>query len=201
MVRFISLSFLFLGWAFYELSGGGDFEPRKPPVSEGQIVAHTPVPDAPLDTVQTEAFTVTPVVALPTTSAEDPQITLASLSTSVPMPRQLVGTPQPTEPSEVKKLGPKKPKVTDAPALVAEPQSIVARASLSFDEPDFRRVKGTRVNMRNGPGTQYSVIGKLVRNSEVEVLQEPGNGWVKLQSIETGRIGWMSAKLLVKIAN
>lgn len=66
-------------------------------------------------------------------------------------------------------------------------------------EPDFRRVTGNRVNMRNGPGTQYSIVGKLLRDDEVEVLQDPGIGWVKLQVMETGRIGWMSSKLLSKI--
>ena len=30
MIRFIVISFALLGWAFYELSGGADFEPRKP---------------------------------------------------------------------------------------------------------------------------------------------------------------------------
>ncbi|GAA6210239.1 hypothetical protein NBRC116601_35320 [Cognatishimia sp. WU-CL00825] len=201
MVRFISLSFLFLGWAFYELSGGGDFEPGKKRVSEDQIVAQAAAPAAPaapLENLQTVAFVAPAALeATASTTSNDAPVTLAS----VPTTKRLVGTPQPTAVAEIAKLGPEKPEAADLPNLEVQPQSIVARASLNFAEPDFRRVKGSRVNMRNGPGTQYSVIAKLLRNSEVEVLQEPGNGWVKLQSLETGRIGWMSAKLLVKIAN
>ena len=50
--------------------------------------------------------------------------------------------------------------------------------------------------MRNGPGTSYSVVATLSRDTEVEVLRDPGQGWVKLQVVDSGRIGWMSARLL-----
>ncbi|WP_176440916.1 SH3 domain-containing protein [Oceanicola sp. 22II-s10i] len=61
---------------------------------------------------------------------------------------------------------------------------------------DLRVVTGTRVNMRNGPGTRYSVVSRLDQGDEVEVLQDPGDGWVKLRVSDTGRIGWMADFLL-----
>jgi hypothetical protein len=194
VVRFIGLSFLFLGWAFYELSGGNDFEPQERNVPEVQIVAQTDLPET-----AEIALDAKPVAALPAaaTTAPQPLVTLAS----VPTTKRLVGTPKPTAVAEIAKLGPAKVDPQPQTATAQDTQAIVARASLAFEEPDFRRVTGNRVNMRNGPGTQYSVIGKLIRDSEVEILQEPGNGWVKLQALETGRIGWMSAKLLAKIQN
>ena len=57
----------------------------------------------------------------------------------------------------------------------------------------------TRVNLRNGPSTQYNVILKLTQGTRVEILQEPGNGWVKLKVAENGRIGWMASRLLQKL--
>ena len=65
---------------------------------------------------------------------------------------------------------------------------------------DIRRVTGNVVNMRGGPGTQYDRTGKLRKDDEVIVLQEPGNGWIKLRSVDTGRVGWM-ADWLVTAAN
>jgi uncharacterized protein YgiM (DUF1202 family) len=65
---------------------------------------------------------------------------------------------------------------------------------------DLRLVSGNNVNMRNGPGTSYSVVGRLTRGEEVEVLSDPGNGWLKLRVAETGNVGWM-ADFLVSAAN
>ena len=46
--------------------------------------------------------------------------------------------------------------------------------------------------MRNGPGTDYSIVDRLSRGNEVEVIAAPGNGWLKLRVSESGRIGWMA---------
>jgi uncharacterized protein YgiM (DUF1202 family) len=54
--------------------------------------------------------------------------------------------------------------------------------------------------MRNGPGTSYSVVDRLQRGDTVEVLAEPGNGWLKLRVAESGQVGWM-ADFLVSSAD
>ena len=61
---------------------------------------------------------------------------------------------------------------------------------------DIRAVSGDRVNLREGPGTNYSVIDQLVRGDKVEVLQDEGEGWVKLRPVGGGTIGWMASFLL-----
>ena len=73
----------------------------------------------------------------------------------------------------------------------------------SFEEPqvDLRSVTGNRVNMRTGPGTTYSVVAKLDRGTQVHVLADPGNGWVKLRPADGGPIGWMTASLVSQTQN
>lgn len=63
-------------------------------------------------------------------------------------------------------------------------------------DEDVRQVSGNRVNLRNGPGTQYNVLSKLTRGEQVAVLQDPGNGWLKLRVVETKRVGWLAASLV-----
>ena len=71
-----------------------------------------------------------------------------------------------------------------------------ARPEPAESSTDLRRVTGTVVNVRNGPGTGYSVVNQLRRGDAVEVLTDPGEGWVKLQAVDTKRVGWMSARFL-----
>lgn len=198
MVRYIAISFGVLGLGFYELSGGSDFEPaqwrdvKAPAVEESVLekpaedVAATHIP-----VIETNDEEKRVVQAALSAKEENPLLILAS----VPTTRRLVGAAAPTPTTERTILGPEEQK---AVALTSN-QDRFAQATAIEEAPDFRRVSGNRVNMRNGPGTEYSVIGKLVRGNDVQVLQDPGFGWVKLQVVETGRVGWMSASLLKKI--
>ncbi|MEM9349690.1 MAG: SH3 domain-containing protein [Pseudomonadota bacterium] len=171
MARFMVVTFLLLGWGFFELSGGTDFEPPEleaKPLNalleevadeERSLVARAKA--APATTVilgEPEA----PAAAEPITLASfgDTQSSLVTLLSDAAVSRQ----PTPEE-------------VVVAPV-------------------DLRSVSGSRVNMRNGPGTQYQVLAQLVRGDEAEVLQDPGAGWVKIRVAKTGRVGWMAASLL-----
>jgi SH3-like domain-containing protein len=58
--------------------------------------------------------------------------------------------------------------------------------------PDIRTITASRVNMREGPGTQYGVLGRLTLGDEVEVLSDPGTGWVRLRPLAGGPEGWMA---------
>ena len=68
----------------------------------------------------------------------------------------------------------------------------------AISEPtvDMRKVTGTLVNMRNGPGTRFHVVDQLSRGASVEVLADPGEGWVRLKVTESNRVGWMSDDFL-----
>ncbi|NMC27778.1 MAG: SH3 domain-containing protein, partial [Syntrophomonadaceae bacterium] len=54
-------------------------------------------------------------------------------------------------------------------------------------------VTGSVVNVRSGPGTQYSVAGSLYKDSEVEVLSQSGE-WYKVQFSQV--TGWLHQSLL-----
>ena len=44
--------------------------------------------------------------------------------------------------------------------------------------------------------TGFGVLGTLARGTEVEVLEDPGAGWVRLQVVPEGQIGWIADFLL-----
>lgn len=67
------------------------------------------------------------------------------------------------------------------------------------NQRDIRAVDGDRVNMRNGPGTSFSVLASLPRDTRVEVLTDPGDGWVRLRPINGGPVGWMASYLLTNV--
>ena len=83
MKKFILLTFGFLGWAFYEMSGGADFEPASVRMAH---LNPTPAPQAVVVAeLETEAPTETVVANVPTTFIDtdpplDENVTRVSLS-------------------------------------------------------------------------------------------------------------------------
>tara|TARA_R110002051_G_scaffold20631_1_gene55956 strand:+ start:2601 stop:3083 length:483 start_codon:yes stop_codon:yes gene_type:complete len=157
MGKFIIGTFLLLGWGFYELSGGADFEPETRVSQQTALSTQTltPVPfDAPL---VTRATTIElPSIANPAQA----QVIKASLATT--------------------------PAVQVAPA--------VQEAAVS--QSDVRQVSGNRVNMRKGPGTDYSVLDTLPRGTQAEVIEVTTDGWARIRVTTTDQMGWMAARLL-----
>lgn len=176
MWRLIVVTFAFLAFALYELSGGSEFQPQ---------VAKTEVqPLSPLKIVPAETL----VPDLPEMGKRKPEakeqvdITLASMEVPADSPAMM---------REITVVD-----ATVMPAVAVE----TATTGASVSTLDIRKVTGRRVNMRQGPGTQYSVVSSLGAGDEVEVLQTPGNGWLKLQVVSTGRIGWMADWLVSEAA-
>jgi len=201
MNKFVILSFAFLGWVFWELSGGSDFEPktqaqvtkkRTPEkVEDGPVVARAalsvPIVKASATPV-VKPVAATPLATkpeaadfqAPDAAATAQPVVVASLDSGIEA-FATPGTPVLVKPTTAELA------IQDTLALALETQSTT----------DLRRVRGSRVNMRGGPGTSFSVLMVLPRDREVEVLRENGSGWVKLKDSETGRIGWMASKMLV----
>lgn len=174
MARFMFVTFALLGWAFFELSDGKDFQPpelQASPLNELQQLA-----DA--DKVQ--------VARAATAPSQQPivvgnaVVTPASLQTAVTS----VPAPQPTRSLAV---------VLGEAAQSVTPEAILENAAAA--EADLRVVAGSRVNVRNGPGTNYSIVASVTRGTEALVLQSPGDGWVKIK-IADGGVGWMAERLL-----
>lgn len=210
MKQFILLSFGFMGWTFYEMSGGDAFEPdslRKAalqpeiqkPVEQPVVIqasAFAPVEtavvdtDPPLNPVSAEvtrvALNLTTLQGLESDlAADEGDIITASASNDIGVP-QNVGTLLSS---------------ADTPAIIpslinpADGQGTNAALGLQTID-DVRRVSGNRVNVRGGPGTNFGVVSKLVQGDAVEVLIDDGNGWVKMRPLDGGPEGWMADFLL-----
>ncbi|MGC1494518.1 MAG: SH3 domain-containing protein [Sulfitobacter sp.] len=210
MKRFILLSFGFLGWAFYEMSGGADFEPASVrmahliPVTETELVA---ADDSATETPQE----VVVAAATPTFVDTDPplnnDVTRVSLNLTTLEDVLAEADPTDTVAEEIGTGVPVNVGVTLAsvdtpaiiPSLIAPNDTGVADQGASLITSaisDLRTVSANRVNVRGGPGTDFGVVTKLVRGSEVEVIQDNGDGWVKMRPVDGGPEGWMADFLL-----
>ena len=210
MKIFIALTFLFLFWAFYEFSGGADFEPpEQSPFAEGTLEVPEPStaaepapsaeivaePAAPAATPEPEvAPEETPVVLASADPEEDPAAAPSTRIQTTLQPATRIATLTEGLQTDTGTIAP------TTPASTSEANSAAAEVVVE-EEPaaDIRRVAGNRVNMRNGPGTNYDVVTRLVRDDEVEVLRVE-NGWARLKGPD-GRVGWMAERLLTASAN
>ncbi|KNX40011.1 Bacterial SH3 domain protein [Roseovarius tolerans] len=210
MWRFILLSFVFLGWGFYEMSGGAEYRPSANSIQMRATLDNQRPKPRPLrvnvieiaqdglpqpDTRVTR--TVTSLHGLGLTMGQRVEVTLASAAEGdVSRPSAAV------EPVEPDLAGPETPEITVPTVAVARSETPIGVAvpgdAVSSFAPvtETRRVAGTSVNLRTGPGTAFGAITSLARGTEVIVLRDPGNGWIKLRVAGTGRIGWMADRLL-----
>lgn len=207
MGKFIILTFLFMGFVFYELSGGSDFVP----VADEKRAALDAEREAlRLAEAEQNAERNAQQLAQRQASQDDvalPQITLASAvvqDQAQPAILPAVATVQSLSSAQPAVSAEKARIVTDAAPTqpvqsdTAVTDTVVAEAEIT---PDLREVTSARVNMRNGPGRKFSIVGKLNGGDQVQVLQDDGSGWVKLKVVETGRIAWMADFLLTAANN
>lgn len=206
MPRLIIVSFLILGWTFYELSGGGAFEPRglRPPKPEPQLAEARPSP-AP----------AAPVIAPRKAPTEAPAEATAQTQRAALKAQQLARADRLAQIRQG--LGVQLTGFSGAGTGIAlttleqgaaglheaapAPEPAAAPAPPPEPKPDLREVTGTRVNMRDGPGTIYPVVARLALGDEVEVLSASGTGWLRLRTLPEQRIGWVAASLVSKRAD
>ena len=192
MKRFIVLTFLFMGWGFYELSGGADFVPETREVAEAPAAEPAPAPAPEFEVTRSEPLTTfTPPsparsVTAPAVAEPPEEITLAGIGETPAPPAEEVAE----EVYVFQSLAEGAPVFADI--LQTEP---VTAAAPQAADLDLRQVAGTRVNMRTGPGTSYSVIVALPQGTETEVM-DVVDGWAQIRVTETGALGWMAERLL-----
>ncbi|WP_158964826.1 SH3 domain-containing protein [Chachezhania sediminis] len=214
MFRFVLVSFLLLGLAFYELSGGADFEPAK--VRRSVEFA----PESPVDVTERDAVIVVaqPAEARPLQA----ETVLAQVETLATKPVVTAPPPQPTAAEQIKfgltTLPNGGAPVTRLSALETTGTALagLGTAGLSVlidaasddqaptevmveedvDGPDIRQITATRVNMRGGPGTGFDVVGQLSQGTQVRVVGEPSNGWLMLRTVGDDQLGYVAASLV-----
>ena len=89
----------------------------------------------------------------------------------------------------------KKPKL-DEPARwfrIALPPQIPVWVYASYVDTSTSMVKPRRLNLRGGPGENYSVVGRLEKGASVKVVDSK-NGWLKIET-PTNAFGFVAAHL------
>ena len=222
MWRFVLIAFIAMGWSFYELSGGSDYEP-----SANSLQAHL--------ATQTEAATEDAVATLPQAAfGESSTETYAAGTTEEERARSMAAVEQMME-----RLGSDDAEEEDATddltvtlaAARSDAASIIraeaerpkaellqmqlaARdsdaANQSIDDaiaaamgqvvvaPDqVRWVNENVVELRTGPGLTFDSVARITRGTEVGIIEDPGHGWIKVQVVGGYQAGWL-AEWLVK---
>ena len=203
MKRFILLSFGFLGWAFYEMSGGDEFESASeqqarlnpaPEIIVTEVAAAATEANVEPQVVAEVVDTDPPVtqdvtrVALNLTTLEDTQEAQNTAGQTVANVDPVTGVAVNTDTTLASADTP-----AIIPSLITPNDSGAATAEVAGD---VRRVSGNRVNVRGGPGTDFGIVSRLVRGDNVLILQDNGNGWVRMRPVDGGTEGWMADFLL-----
>ena len=181
MWKYLLLCFVMLGWAFFELRGGQDFEPALA-TSISEVVAPSDDVD-PIDrSFDREEVARAATDALRSIEFDDHEVAAAPVN--VVTDAALWKVSADTETSAI------------IENILDDVVPVVA-ATVPSDE-NLYAVSVNRANMRNGPSTRNGVIAKLERGTAVQLLPSSSGSWVKLRVVETNRVGWISKKLLKK---
>ena len=219
MNRYVVLAFVFMGVCFFELSGGADFDPES--VRVATVEARQQRDADRREDLPVQIATLRDAQPAPVTTAAEPEVTRAALNlvsfetvargtadTETSQPAPTLAAPQPetaTAPlvpledlaaGRELSLASLETAPQDAQGIVFAGRSSVASSSLAGAARDIRTVKGTLVNMRSGPGTDFDVVDQLEQATEVEVLTDNGDGWVELRPVGSTSRGWIAEFLL-----
>jgi len=171
MKSYVWITFAFMGWGYYELSGGSNFVPEERPV----LIAEADIEQ------------------LPEVVTRNETTTLLAVSTSNLTPEPAVAA----RPAEAV-IAPASAPVVEPQADETDVVPVVAPALVP--ELDIREVAGSRVNMRMGPGTNFDVITTLDGGTALEVLSVNDDGWANVLTVDLGIEGWMAERLLTDSA-
>ena len=172
MFKIMTATTALLGLAFFEMSGGADFEP-------GMAQAATATP------VETEATDSLAPYRVAIAFPAD-QYDYVPFNDPVIVPVQVAEAPVATEGDDA---------MIVKAAYGAEPEGITLVSADDTPRPDLRIVTGDWVNVRSGASTANTVIDTVARDTEVQVLGTDGD-WVQVELLQSGQIGWMASWLL-----
>ncbi|NIZ62461.1 SH3 domain-containing protein [Sedimentitalea sp. CY04] len=214
MSRFVMVSFMFMGWAFYEVSGGADFAPperptaidvaKMPPIADQHVTAASLVTKPVIQPEQTPVLQPSiphAAAALPDRPKADPdlrsRVVLSQIAavgeTTFGFGIQTSTTPSNDTSVQLASLSGGLTSLADNKIVSDTPAEPITPL---IPAADLRHVTASRVNMRDGPGTLHPVVSKLNRNAAVEVLGDSGTGWLRLRVVDGEQVGWIAASLI-----
>ena len=196
MWRMILVTFAFLGYAFYEISGGSDFEPRLIEVERTSSVVTVDepedlaVPQVEEDRLSMNVVQTTPVMT-PTSPGNAKSVRVPDTGAS---PSAVAAaTPDPDQVQlSLSRIG---AQIQQGISLDVRPTPAQPTEAAAEPLADLREITGLRVNMRDGPGLAYPVMRRLALGQEVEVLDR-ASGWMRLRLPADGTVGWVSGSLV-----
>lgn len=171
-----------MGWGYWELSGGADFAPERWPVAERP--AGMPAPNL---VTRADTTTLSSIDDIADPAPQDAAI--AAAINDVLAASEEPGAQTPVADDFIAE--------SVAAALAAPVAETVPETRLA--SADLREVNGDRVNMREGPGTDFGVVDQLLRGTVIEVIELGGNGWVRVRVDASGRSGWVSDQFLIAL--
>lgn len=207
MWRFMFVCFAFLGWAFYELSGGSDYAPGQNSLQvhaekERQRKAEEAKQAETEEAARAAEEAISKIAAAEKAVEQDDAgrvtLTLATVSTDATKAEILTRQDPETE-AQPAVAAP----VVEEAAIAAALQEVLATDEPVADQPeagatDYRWVSANLVNLREGPGLTFRTVTQITKGTEVAVLEEPGHGWVNVRIPDTGESGWMADWLLTE---
>ncbi|MCD9149441.1 SH3 domain-containing protein [Pseudophaeobacter flagellatus] len=240
MSRFVIVSFAFLGLAFYEISGGGDFvPPERPDADPPHTREISSGSQAALDDKFQRPARLRAAELVGAAAQHQPSPAPAHPATTLPRPQADPEQRQAIALAKIAASGTSLQSSSSAFAATAETGllhmdaaqggiqgGLVAMTSgqnhqgmtlntrfsnTAAQQPapppppetylDIRQIRASRVNMRQGPGTIYPVVGRLLAGDKVLVIEDSGTGWLNLRTQKGNKIGWVAASLVSKKAS
>jgi len=121
-----------------------------------------------------------------------PDVNLASfVPLSPPTPQPAVQRQEPApEPVQTMMAAPSPEATRD---LVID---AVADEGMASSPQPLLFVNSNAINVRQGPSTDYAVVGRLTRNESVLAVEPEQNGWVRIRIEGDGVEGFVAARLL-----
>ncbi len=223
MRLFIALSFVLLAALYWAVSGGSGFKPEAWPrqtASAGSEDVPASASDVAATRAEPPSSDLVAPPPEPGALTLEPSLEAGAAVAPAAEPAAITGAaaaPAPSEPPSEPAAGPEglppTPIAPDealaalAPDLAAPPAAgpsaspaapaalveAAAPASPSAGAGTRREVAGDRVNLRDGPGTSFAVVGRLARGEAAEVVESrDGRAPVRVGANE----GWVSERFL-----
>ncbi|MGR3621851.1 SH3 domain-containing protein [Pseudophaeobacter sp.] len=217
MSRFVVVSFAFLGWGFYEISGGQDFAPPERPVEHASksLPLATPEPAYNPAAATAKFQRSAKLRAASQVHAQHSETTAPARPAANPAQRRAVALAQIASAGATLQEsgiafagsttagGLRLTSIQGGLAAITTDQTQTAGLSGTETVPpepesylDIRQIRASRVNMRQGPGTIYPVLTRLLAGDEVLVIEDSGTGWLQLRTQNGNKVGWVAASLV-----